>query len=43
MIEWVVFGLSIFNIILAIVSCNWTAALGWFCSSLGWLLIAMKK
>ena len=43
MLNWFIFGMSILNMIPAIFpNRNVTAALGWFCSSLGWLIVAMR-
>ncbi len=43
MLNWVVFSASILNMILAIYpNKNLTAACGWFCSALGWLIVATK-
>ena len=44
MLTWVVFGLSVLNLILALIpNPNWPAIYGWLCSSIGWLAMAMEK
>lgn len=45
-LNWVIVGVSIFNMILAIMNGrnrNWSGALGWFCSSMGWFIIAARE
>lgn len=43
MLNWIVFGLCVLNTIIAFVpNPDWATISGWFCASLGWLLIAVN-
>ena len=45
MLNWIAFGATTFNVILAIIvpEKNWHAILGWLCASLGWFAVATKQ